>query len=36
MDVDLAQALQAGLHELMDSGEPGRMFSTAGVAWRVP
>lgn len=33
---DLAQALQAGLNQLMDSGELGRMFSAAGVAWRKP
>jgi ABC-type amino acid transport substrate-binding protein len=33
---DLAQALQAGMNQLAESGEIGRLFSAAGVAWRKP
>ena len=33
---DLAQALQASLNQLAESGELGRLFATAGVAWRKP
>ena len=33
---DLAEALQAAANALMDSGELGRLFANAGVAWRKP
>jgi ABC-type amino acid transport substrate-binding protein len=33
---DLAEALQAAANALMDSGEMGRLFANAGVAWRKP
>ncbi len=33
---DLAQALQAAMNALAQSGEIGRMFSRAKVAWRAP
>lgn len=33
---DLAQALQAAVNQLADSGELGRMFAAAGVTWKKP
>ncbi|MBL8304050.1 MAG: transporter substrate-binding domain-containing protein, partial [Ideonella sp.] len=33
---DLAEALQAALNTIVDSGELGRLFASAGVAWRKP
>ena len=33
---DLAQAVQAAVNGLTQSGELGRMFARAGVAWRAP
>ena len=33
---DLAEALQAALNTIVDSGELGRMFAGAGVSWRKP
>ena len=33
---DLAEALQGGLNGLADSGELGRLFAAASVAWRKP
>jgi len=34
--MDLAQALQGAVNQLAGSGELGRMFAAAGVAWRRP
>lgn len=33
---DLARALQAGVNELIESGELARLFAQAGVPWRKP
>jgi len=33
---DLAQALQAAINALTDSGELGRMFAAGKVSWRKP